>query len=222
MDNFRKKLIIKLIITGVIYIMSFYFINNVVCFFNLKIPLVVQVGFLGIIMLIVVVFLFGKNVDEINIAGVKIKESQKIADDIYTKYSEFKKSISSFIVFNLAVLEKDGSMDNITGYKEISKFLYSVKKMKLEMALHDTDIEKLQAVGKLKLFQSYDYELTTNFNIHNVMNLGVPEYVGGSYDISILEIDWKKLEDFQKDISSNKKDEYRYILNSMKKDYEEL
>ncbi len=222
MSKFKIIVAIKLLVLVPCLIAISLGVDLIMNYLNVHLPTTIKTIIIGLLLSACVIMLFWKETSEVNIAGIKIKESQKAADDILVKYQEFRNSVTSFMIFNLAVLEKDGSFDNVTGSKHISEFLYSVKNMKIEMGIRDESVERLQKVGKLKLFQSYQYELATRFNVQNIMQLGIPEFVGGSYDTSILNIDWGTLEKSEKQMPTNKRDEFQQILSHMKKDFENL
>lgn len=180
---------------------------------------------LPIIFVAIILGVFKDTYDELVLFGIKFRDTEAAADEILVKYSEFQKSVGTFLKFNLAVLEKDGSFDNVTSSDSISQFLYSAKEVSKELDIDDLDIKRLRLIGKQKLFYAYEYELTSYYNlpIRNCFQLGSPEYVGGGYDLNLLSINFPEIERAI-DASTNysQKDELVHMLKRMKKDYEEL
>lgn len=223
--KFKRKLYLTL--TGLLLVLVLF--TGIESFLEVKynyiIPSYIPTIGLPIIFVAIILGVFKDTYDELVLFGIKLRNTQVAADEILVKYSEFQKSVGIFLKFNLAVLEKDGSFDNVTSSDSISQFLYSAKEVSKELDIDDLDIKRLRSIGKQKLFYAYEYELESyyHFPVRNYFELGSPEYVGGRYDLNLLSINFpeiKKLIDASNDYS--RKDKLNHIFKRMKKDFEEL
>ncbi|HFI0157830.1 TPA: hypothetical protein ACGOSR_000008 [Streptococcus suis] len=130
----------------------------------------------------------------ITATGLNLKKEIEVARELNEKTAATIEQLNNIAIpllrFNTAVLNKDGTMDNVTNFEDIVAFIDSCYDLKSQLSIESPEIETNLRKSYVKAVESFKYKVNIDYRM-SLSNLGLIKIKGDTiYDIpEVISID---------------------------------